>query len=117
MIVALMLTSAYVAPSDAAESTLAVTISPDVAYYVREWRRAHGLPQEAEVASPDKLADGGGAVEPALRLIGIADQSPDDLRISVMQVGAHWRVFVESLSDNRRYVVDVADSIAQPTHF
>jgi hypothetical protein len=111
---ALTVAHAYVPRAGAAEVTLNIAISPDVAYLVREWRRAHGLPQEPEAAPSRPVADGRGAILQALRLIGIDDRSPNGVRPSVVREGAHWRVTIESRGDDPDYVVDVADSIANP---
>jgi hypothetical protein len=116
-IAALLLANAYWVPAAAADVMLTVAISPDVAYQVREWRRAHGLPQAPEAAPPHAVSDGRGAIEQALQLIGIEDQSRNELRVSVVRVGAHWQVTIESQGDDPDYVVDVADAIAKRSAF
>jgi len=114
-IFALVLTSAWAVPASAAEGALNVAISPEVAHLVREWRRAHGLPQAPEATVPGPVSDGRGAIRPALRLIGIDEVSASGLRISVVRSDAHWRVTIEAPGDDPDYVVDVADSIASRT--
>ncbi len=108
-----MVASAYAGRADAADVALDIAISPEAAYLVREWRRAHGLPQEPEATPPPATAQGRGAIDQALRLIGVEDRATNDVRASAVRVGAHWRVTVEAQGEEPAYVVDVADSIAR----
>lgn len=112
---ALMLVNALGVPASAADAMLNISISPEVAYQVREWRRAHGLAQAPEAVLPQAVTDGRGAIRQALRLIGIEDPSASGLRIVAVRVGAHWHVTIETPGEAPDYVVDVADSIASHT--
>jgi len=111
----------YHARAHAAEVSVSVSLSEDAAYMIREWRRAHGLPQAPESAGEARatakrlaMSDRGTATQKALHLMGFDGVQPEDLQVSARHDGSYWQVSIKLLSDTSGsvHVVEVADSIA-----
>lgn len=101
-------------PCAAADVSVTIAISPELAFQVREWRRAHGLPQAPEEAAQHKaIGDSRPAVERALQLAGLSGLSPDAMQVSAVHERSYWHVTIARLDASEApYEIDVADALA-----
>ncbi|HZP65081.1 MAG TPA: hypothetical protein VFB32_02120 [Rudaea sp.] len=118
LLLLVLLALGSVQPATAADVGLTMTLSPEIAALVRQWRREHGLPQAPEEPGEQKMqqqkmaADSRGAVTQALKLAGLAGASPNDLHVTATHEESHWQVTIDVPGETEAYVVEVADAVA-----
>jgi hypothetical protein len=100
--------------ANAAEVGLGITFSPEAAHMIRDWRRAHGLPQAPETTQVQAPPDGSNAIEKAIRYAGLEGAARNDLVVAVSRLSSHWQVtiHVTNTPDSSDYVIEVADAAA-----
>jgi hypothetical protein len=114
ILLALVCGLCFVPGVHAAEVGLGITFSPEAAHMIRDWRRAHGLPQGPEAAETQAPLDSSNAVAKAIRASGLQDATHDDLVVAASHFASHWLVtiHVANTPDNSDYVIEVADAVA-----
>jgi hypothetical protein len=96
----------------AAEASVAISFSPESARMIRDWRRAHGLPQGPEADDAQTSNIRREAMASALRLSGVEHVAAENLDVATTHIGSHWQVVIRSRDDSGRgeWIVDVGDS-------
>jgi hypothetical protein len=98
----------------AADVGLGISFSPEAARVIRDWRRAHGLPQAPEADDLKAPLSSSNAIEKAIRCAGLQDAIRDDLVVAAAHLPSRWQVtiHVANTPNNSDYVIEVADAVA-----
>ncbi|MEO7326288.1 MAG: hypothetical protein ABIW82_15810 [Dokdonella sp.] len=97
-----------------ADVALGVTFSPEAALAVRDWRRAHGLPQPPESVEVAMPANRSNAIQKALHYAGLMSALRDDLLVEASHISSHWHVtiHVRDTPYEKDCIIDVSDALA-----
>lgn len=100
--------------ASSADVALGVTFSPEAAHAIRDWRRAHGLPQPPEPGEEKMPLNGSNAIQKAIRYAGLQGAPRDDLVVDASHISSHWHVtiHVRNTSFEKDCIIDVSDALA-----
>lgn len=97
-----------------ADVALEVTFSPEAALAIRDWRRAHGLPQPPESVEVAMPVNRSNAIQKAIYYAGLKGASPDRLVVEASHISSHWHVtiHVRDTPYEKDCIIDVSDALA-----
>jgi hypothetical protein len=104
------------APASAAQTSLAIEWPAESARLIRDWRRAHGLPQAPEqVDVLDRPQAAARAIEKALTFPGIKASGAEQTRAVATHMDGFWYVSfrLPNAGSGDRMVVEIADKLTR----
>ncbi|MEO5560611.1 MAG: hypothetical protein ABIO49_11955 [Dokdonella sp.] len=97
-----------------ADVSLGVTFSPEAALAIRDWRRAHGLPQPPESVEVAMPVNRSNAIQKAIHYAGLKGAPADHLLVEASHISSHWHVtiHVRDTPSEKDCIIDVSDALA-----